>query len=428
MTATPDSAAPQSAALESGVPVSIVIVSRNRPEALRRCLTGVGQLQYAPFEVIVVADPAGAAVARDMPFADALKLVAFDRPNISAARNLGVAQAAGEVVAFIDDDAVPEPQWLRHLTAPARQPEVAAMTGFVRGRNGISFQYRARQLNAQGTPEEFDVDPENFSVLVPPQGGAIKTEGTNMAFRREVLVALGGFDPAFHYYLDETDLNMRLARAGHATAIAPLAEVHHGFAANHMRSSNRIPRDLFDIGASWAVFHRKHLPQSERASQWARLRADERRRLLRHMVSGGLEPRDVARLMHRLDLGHTEGVERPLGAGMIAQEPASAFRIFPARPRRSVAMFTRPIKLAKDRANAAKRVDSGEIVTLISLSPTALYHHVVFDPADAIWLQTGGIYGKSARNEAVFRLNRRRDRLKNEVRRVASQRGFSDDR
>jgi hypothetical protein len=91
-------------------------------------------------------------------------------------------------------------------------------------------------------------------------------------------------------------------------------------------------------------------------------------------------------------------------------------------------MFTRPTKLAKDRANAAKRVVSGEIVTLISLSPTALYHHVVFDPADAIWLQTGGIYGKSVRNEAVFRLNRRRDRLKNEVRRVASQRGFSDDR
>ena len=60
---------PVSATLKSGVPVSVVIVSRDRPEALRRCLTGVGQLQYAPFEVIVVADPAGIAVARDMVFA-----------------------------------------------------------------------------------------------------------------------------------------------------------------------------------------------------------------------------------------------------------------------------------------------------------------------------------------------------------------------
>lgn len=66
---------PVSATLKSGVPVSVVIVSRDRPEALRRCLTGVELLQYAPFEVIVVADPAGITVARDMVFAEALKLV-----------------------------------------------------------------------------------------------------------------------------------------------------------------------------------------------------------------------------------------------------------------------------------------------------------------------------------------------------------------
>lgn len=419
---------PVSATLKSGVPVSVVIVSRDRPEALRRCLTGVGQLQYAPFEVIVVADPAGIAVARDMVFAEALKLVTYDRPNISAARNLGIAEAAGEVVAFIDDDAVPEPLWLRHLLEPAQRPGVAAMTGFVRGRNGISFQYRARQLNALGEPENLDVDPETPSILPPPPGGAIKTEGTNMAFRRDVLVEVGGFDPAFHYYLDETDLNMRLARAGHATAIVPLAEVHHGFAANAMRSANRVPRDLFDIGASWAVFHRKHLAPQDRAAQWTYLRAAERRRLLRHLISGGLEPSDVPRLLRRLDEGHAEGLKRPIVSTTVPRTTNSPFRPFPARPRRSVAIFTRPIKLARDRAKAAKWAQAGEIVTLISLSPTALYHRVAFDPTHAIWLQTGGIYGKSARDDAVFRLRRRCDRLKREVKRVARQRGFSDDR
>ncbi|SFG91455.1 glycosyltransferase family 2 protein [Sulfitobacter dubius] len=418
---------PVNGALGNGVRVSIVIVSRNRPEALRRCLTGVGQLQYAPFEVIVVADPAGIAAVRDLPFTDALKLVNFDTANISVARNLGIAQAAGEVVAFIDDDAMPEPLWLRHLMAPAAQPDVAAMTGFVRGRNGISFQYRARQLNALGEPEHLDVDAETPSVMLPSPSRAIKTEGTNMAFRRDVLADLGGFDPAFHYFLDETDLNMRLARAGHATAIVPLAEVHHGFAANQMRSANRVPRDLYDIGASWAVFHRKHLPEQDRAAQWAHLRASERRRLLRYLVSGGLEPRDVTRLLHRLDKGHAEGMERVIGNSAVPRDAHSAFRPFPACLRRSVAMFTRPIKLAKDRAKAAKRAESGEIVTLFSLSPTALYHHVAFDPINAIWLQTGGIYGKSSRDEAVFRLTRRQDRLKKEVRRVARQRGFSDD-
>ena len=280
-------AAPAGTTLPAGPAVSVVIVSRGRPEALRRCLTGIAQLQYEPFEVIVVADPAGIARAGSLAFSDSLKMVTFDEANIARARNLGIVQAAGEIVAFIDDDAVPEPYWLHHLLAPAQDQSVAAFTGFVRGRNGISFQYRARQLDSQGEAMPLEVDPEAPTVLPAPDAGAIKTEGTNMAFRREVLVALGGFDPAFHYFLDETDLNMRLARAGLATAIAPLAEVHHGFAANALRAANRVPRDLFDIGASWAVFHRKHLPEAARASHWHELRAAERARLLRTWCRAG---------------------------------------------------------------------------------------------------------------------------------------------
>ena len=77
--------------------VSVVIVSRGRPDALRLCLTGVAQLDHPVFEVIVVACPQGAAVVADRSDADRIKLVPFDEPNISAARNLGIAQAAGEV-------------------------------------------------------------------------------------------------------------------------------------------------------------------------------------------------------------------------------------------------------------------------------------------------------------------------------------------
>ena len=50
--------------------------------------------------------------------ADQIKIVPFDTPNISAARNAGISVAAGEGIAFIDDDAVPEISWLTHLTAP----------------------------------------------------------------------------------------------------------------------------------------------------------------------------------------------------------------------------------------------------------------------------------------------------------------------
>lgn len=402
-------------------PVSVVIVSRHRPEALARCLLGVSQLQYDPFEVVVVADPEGIKAATGMSFADDLKLIPFDEPNISAARNLGVVHAAGEVVAFIDDDAVPEPTWLHHLIAPAAKPEVAAMGGFVRGRNGISFQWRAQSLDALGEAHPLAVDATQTSVLHPAKGRAIKTEGTNMAFRRSVLVELGGFDPAYHYFLDETDLNMRLARHGHATAIVPLAEVHHGFAANALRTQARVPRNLFDIGASWAVLQRKYVSEHARAKQWAGLRENERRRALRYFVSGALEPRDVRNLMRGLDAGYAAGHERPLGAAQLPTHPAAPFMRFPTALGAHIWMTSRPMRLKQDLEAAAARVAQGEIVTVLCLSRTALYHKVGFT-AQGVWLQKGGIFGRSERTEPLFRMTSRSRRIEKERARVARQR------
>ena len=410
----------------TNLPVSVVVVSRGRADALERCLIGISQLQYTPFEVVVVADPAGIKAAQSFTFSDALKLVPFDQANISEARNLGIAQAAGEIVAFIDDDAVPEPQWLHHLVAPAAQSDVAAMGGYVRGRNGISFQWKARSLDALGEPHDLDLDPRLPSVLTPPKGRGIKTEGTNMAFKRSVLVNLGGFDTAFHYFLDETDLNMRLARAGHTTAIVPLAEVHHGFAANATRTSTRVPRDLFDIGASWAVFQRKHVAKDARAVQWERLRSDQRRRLLAHLVQGGLEPRDVRHLMRRLNAGYREGLARASDNARLATHPAAAFQTFESQSRISTIISTRPLRASKDRAEAADRVKKGQIVTLLNLSRSAMYHHVSFGK-NGVWVQKGGICGKSERDQPLFQFATHTRRLKLEQARVASQRGLDID-
>ena len=407
-------------------PVSVVIVSRGRAEALKRCLLGVAQLQYDPFEVVLVADPPGIAAIQELPFSGSIKQVPFDEANISAARNLGVTHAAGEVVAFIDDDAVPEPQWLRHLIAPFDHADVAATGGYVRGRNGISFQWKARGIGMLGDAFDLDLSADQATILHPAKDQAIKTEGTNMAFRRDTLVELGGFDPAFHYFLDETDLNMRLAQAGHATAIAPLAEVHHGFAENRLRRADRVPRDLFDIGASWAVFQRKHLAAALHGDQWARLRAGERKRLLSYMVRGLLEPQAVGRLMRRLGDGYAEGSTRAITGASLPRHPASGFQRFPARRRPSMVVASRPMRFAKDYENAVNMVKKGDIVTVVSLSPSAMFHKVLFTE-DGVWLQKGGLFGKSNRTGPLFRLTSRSRRLEKERSRVARQRGLRED-
>ena len=408
---------------DNACPVSVVIVSRGRPDALVRCLMGVSQLQYGPFEVVVVADPHGVAAAEALAFADNLKIVPFDQPNISLARNLGVTQAAGDIVAFLDDDAVPEPLWLHHLIAPSAQADVAAMGGFVRGRNGISFQYKAQRLDAEGAAQPIEVDPELATVLRGSPGNAVKTEGTNMAFRRAILVDIGGFDPAFAYYLDETDLNMRLAAVGHATAIVPLAEVHHGFAANGMRTAARVPTDLFDIGASWAVFQRKHLPERSVAKHWNMIRRSERNRLLKHLQQGTVEPRDVRHLLGRLREGYEDGKKRPLGAGGVSAHPATPFRPFPTQLRESTVIHTRSWRLRAAKNQARRDVSKGKIPTIMAFSPSSLYHRVTFEK-DGYWVQSGGQFGRSDREAPVFKAFSLKKRVRAETKRIENRRGL----
>jgi len=403
--------------------VSVIIVSRARPVALRRCLLGVAQVQYPSFEVVVVACPEGITVAEGIVSLPDIKCIAFDEANISAARNRGLVHAAGEIVAFIDDDAVPEPQWLRHLVAPAQRGDVAAMGGYVRGRNGISYQYKARTLDGWGLPHALEIDPLHATVLTPPKGRAIKTEGTNMAFRRDVLIAIGGFDPAFRFFLDETDVNMRLAKAGHATALVPLAQVHHGFAASARRRGDRVPRDLFEIGASWAVFARKHIPKDERAAHWADQLTSERHRLLRHMVVGRLEPRDVARLMRGLSAGYAEGQSRSFGDMRLPRHAVLPFRPVETVRRASNFMALRGLRGASAISAAAQRVAQGSIETVLVLSRTALFHRVTFN-ADGVWVQRGGIFGRSNRDEPWVRPTVFARRVARERARVAAVRGI----
>mgnify|MGYP001546674045 CR=1 FL=1 len=402
--------------------VSVIVVSRGRPGSLMLCLTGIGQLCHRSFEVIVVADPAGCAAVSQMGWGARVKLVAFDAPNISAARNAGLAQAAGEIVAFIDDDAVPEPTWLDQLAAPFGDAGVAATGGYVIGRNGISYQWTARAANRFGESITLDAPGDDPFEPVPPDGFVPRTEGTNCAFRRNLLAGIGGFDRAFRYYLDETDVNLRLADIGARTVIVPRALVHHGYAGSDRRATDRTPRDLTEIGASVAVFLRKHAAEEDPAAVLARLKAAQRRALLRHMVAGGLEPRDVGRRLEGLEAGFEDGLRREIAPLLALPEATNPFRSFEVKRNGQATHYAgRSWQRARLRRKAADALVHGETVTLFCFSPTALPHRMRFHPG-GWWEQTGGLFGRSVRNHPPIRLASFRARVAEEWARVAPMR------
>lgn len=376
-------------------PASLIVVSRHRPRSLLRTLAGVAQMDHPGFEVIVVACPDGARAARAQGIAT--RVVDLDAPGVGAARNAGLARAAAPVVAFLDDDAVPEPTWLSRLVAPFADGRVTQAGGYVRGRSGLAWQWRAIEVDSAGRDHPLP-DPGATVLRAGDGRRAVKTQGTNCAFRADALRAAGGFDPALRFYLDEACVNLRLAARGGLTAIVPGAVVHHGFAASALRRADRVPRDLTEIGASIAVFLRRHAPPDPLAARAAH-RAEQRARLIRHMVSGGLEPRDLARLMAGFEAGLAQGAARDLPDLPPLPAPAGAVlaALAGTGPRPGLVIAARPWSRRAALAQARAAVAAGRIVTMLTLHPGLARHRLAFRAA-GFWEQAGGVWGRGDRD------------------------------
>lgn len=398
-------------------PTSVIVVSRHRKAALMRCITALLQQDHTQFELIIVADPEAIALTKTLHLP--LKRITFDDANISAARNAGLVKASGAVIAFIDDDAAAEPTWLSRLTAVFADPKIVASTGFVRGRNGISYQWQACEVDDLGQDH-----PLHIAATCSHQGTpkrAVKTQGTNCAFRRDALLQVGGFDPAYRFYLDEADVNLRLAALG-PTAIVPDAQVHHGYEASERRSANRVPLSLHEIAASTAVFLRRHAPDADFGAALTMLSRRESLRLTGFRKTGQLNAQAELALLHSLAQGWADGLARPLSAlKPLAATPKPA-QFLRTGPRSGMVLAGRPWQ--KRRLIAEAATNKTHVSTVFILSPTAKPHKMAYQP-EGFWLQTGGIFGQSTRDGPRLRFSSFRRRIAEESLRVGQFRPVS---
>ena len=165
---------------------TIIVCTRNRPALLRRCLEQLQRLDYQAFEVLVVDNNLAPTEACGIAAGFEARYILCPMIGLSHARNAGIAASYTDFVVFLDDDAIPEPDWLRELLTEFSRQEVAAVTGQIvlKGDGDEAPLYsQSRICIDKSTPSWFEI--ANFGGI----GG-----GSNMAFRRSVFQTWSGFD------------------------------------------------------------------------------------------------------------------------------------------------------------------------------------------------------------------------------------------
>ncbi len=208
---------------------SIVVNTYKRARSLERLLPSLAQLDGVVFEVVIVNGPStddtDAVLGR---YAGRIKVARCPSANLSHSRNIGIAAAAGDIVVFIDDDALPvDAMWLRKIV-DAFDADAGGRVGAV---GGASLHRDTDWAEFAGGWTSDYAEQRFTDGAIPDEHGRTRwyrrTVGNNSAFKRSALVAIGGFDERFRYYLDEADVCLRLARAGYEVVYLNDAPVRH---------------------------------------------------------------------------------------------------------------------------------------------------------------------------------------------------------
>ncbi|MDP9223196.1 MAG: glycosyltransferase family 2 protein [Actinomycetota bacterium] len=220
-------------ATRSSCTLSVVVVNCNGASELGYCLDSLIDSDPKPEQIILVdngsSDDSLSVARARLVQEPMLRIISLSRnEGLNVARNIGIENALGDLVAFIDNDAVVKADWIARALetmnewgADALQckllvksnPGLIDSVGYLIGPFGFP-----RQIARPGEP---DCELLNRPRLL------FGAKGAGMIFRKDLLLRIGGFDPSFFLYGDETDLFWRVFRAAGSVALAPGSIVFH---------------------------------------------------------------------------------------------------------------------------------------------------------------------------------------------------------
>jgi glycosyltransferase involved in cell wall biosynthesis len=243
--------------------LSVAICTKDRPASLSRCLESVIALQRRfHFELLIIDNAPSDSRTADLVerFSEA-RYVLEACPGLNFARNRAWREARGDLIAYLDDDVVVDSGWFAGLQeAWVENPDAAAFTGLVMP---LSLDTRAQVLfeKRNGFRRGFDkirFGQELLGNPLYPCGAGIFGAGCNMAFRRQTLQELGGFDEALDTGASlpgggDLDIFYRIIRAGYVLVYEPSFMVFH----EHRESDSALRRQYYTWGLGFMAFVEK---------------------------------------------------------------------------------------------------------------------------------------------------------------------------
>ena len=255
--------------------VSVIVCTHNGSSTIRDCLEGIEQLDYPNLEVIVVDDGSKdgtAAVAEDFD----VQLIRTANLGLSSARNTGIGAASGEIVAFLDDDSVPDRHWLRYLVSELLENDHAGVGG-----------PNIPPSRARTVPEAIACGPGGPIHVLLTDKVAEHIPGCNMAFWKDALEAVGGFDSRFRVAGDDVDICWRLQEFGLTLGFSAAAMVWHRSRSNlgsYLRQQRGYGRAEALLERKWPSRYNRagHLAWAGHVYLAARYRITRRRNRIRY--------------------------------------------------------------------------------------------------------------------------------------------------
>lgn len=261
--------------------ISVIVPTREHPDVLAPCLNALLQQDYPTYEILVVdsgpqTDRTAQTTVRYAAQAEAqgcsLVYVRVGRAGSSLARNVGLATARGDILAFVDDDAVADRHWLAEIAAGfAAVPTAGCVTGNVLPRE-LETQAQAWFEEYGGFSKGYAVKVFDTgahrprSILFPFAAGRFGS-GNNMAFRRECLERLGGFDETMGVGTltrsgEDLSIFYHTIRQGYAITYRPGAIVRH----RHRRDYVDLYAQMYAYGLGMSAYILQCLVTDPRAA------------------------------------------------------------------------------------------------------------------------------------------------------------------